>query len=90
MIPCLFKQTFGFDCMGCGMQRAIYLLSQGRFWDAFQMYPALYSLIILLGFVVKFAIKPNPKNGRTVILLAIANAVIIIVAYLIKMRNFFF
>jgi hypothetical protein len=90
MIPCLFKQTFGFDCMGCGMQRAIYLLSQGRFWDAFQMYPALYSLIILLGFVVKFVIKPNPKNGRTVILLAIANAVIIIVAYLIKMRNFFF
>lgn len=90
MLPCLFKQTFGFDCMGCGLQRSIYLLSQGRFWDAFQMYPAIYILIALLGFVVKFAFQPTSKNGRMVILFAVLNAFVILLAYLVKMRNFFF
>lgn len=90
MLPCLFKQTFGFDCMGCGLQRSIYLLSQGRFIDAFMMYPAIYSLILLTAVVIKFTFKPTSKNGRYVIMTALANAAIILIAYLIKMKDLFF
>ena len=51
MLPCLNKKYFGFECMGCGIQRSFALLIQGEFIAAFKMYPAIYPLIMFLGFV---------------------------------------
>ncbi|MFH6996952.1 DUF2752 domain-containing protein [Flavobacterium sp. FlaQc-57] len=61
MLPCLFKTLFGFDCLGCGFQRAIFLLFKGKFSDAFEMYPALYSLLIFL-VVLIFHFSDRSKN----------------------------
>lgn len=47
MLPCLNKKLFGFDCPGCGGQRALVLLLKGEFTEAFFMYPAIYPLVIL-------------------------------------------
>ena len=44
MLPCLNKKLFGFDCMGCGIQRSAVLVTKGEFTEAFIMYPAIYSL----------------------------------------------
>lgn len=52
MLPCANKKFFGVECPGCGIQRSIALLFQGDFWGAFVMYPAIYSLILLLGFLL--------------------------------------
>ena len=47
MLPCLNKKLFGFDCPGCGGQRALVLLFKGELTEAFFMYPAIYPLAIL-------------------------------------------
>ena len=59
MLPCLNKKLFGFECMGCGLQRGISLLFHGEFIAAFKMYPAIFTLIplaiiIITSFFYKF------------------------------------
>lgn len=87
LLPCLNKQLFGVDCLGCGAQRATVLLAQGEFTAAFRMYPAIYTLLVLAIFLifnlfVKFKYDYKIKIG-----LIILNAAIIIVSYYFKMIN---
>ena len=85
MIPCLNKKLFGFECFGCGLQRAVSLLFDGEFIAAFKMYPAIYTLIslfILIGinFFYKF------KNANRIInILAIVSVITIVISYIIKL-----
>ncbi len=88
MLTCVNKEIFGVECLGCGIQRATALIFKGEFVAAFKMYPAIYSLFILVAFVifnlfVKFKSAFKIKVG-----LLILNAIIIIVSYIIKMSNF--
>ena len=85
MLPCLNKQLFGFDCLGCGAQRAFVLVFQGEFRAALKMYPAIYTILILLLFLItnlffKFRGDWYVKAG-----LIVLNAVIIIGAYFYKL-----
>lgn len=84
MLPCLNKKLFGFDCMGCGMQRASSLILHGDFVGAFYMYPAIYSMILL--FIVIFInFFKNFRHAVTIIyILAILNALIIITSFTFK------
>ena len=85
MLPCINKKYFGYECMGCGMQRSIVLLLKGQLVDSFLMYPGLYTLILLFGFIIVNTFK-NFKNGSKIIaILAILNVVVIIVSYLLKL-----
>ncbi|MDC6352130.1 DUF2752 domain-containing protein [Zeaxanthinibacter sp. PT1] len=52
MLPCLNKQIFGFECPGCGIQRSFWLLLEGKFGEAFLMYPAIFPLILLFAFLI--------------------------------------
>ena len=85
MIPCLNKKLLGFECMGCGMQRALSLIFQGEFVTAFHMYPAIYSLIALfLAIAINFFFKF--KNSNIVIsALAIITVITIVISYIIKL-----
>lgn len=89
MLPCLNKKLFGFDCLGCGAQRAFVLVFEGNFPAAFKMYPAIFTLQLLLVFLifnlfVKFKFDWHIKAG-----LIILNAAIIIVSYLYKISFLF-
>ncbi|SHI50020.1 Protein of unknown function [Aquimarina spongiae] len=89
MLPCLNKKIFGVDCMGCGMQRSIALLFKGEFAAAFQMYPAIYPLLLLLIFLgfnlfVKFRYDQVIKAG-----LMITTILTMIISYVIKMKIIF-
>ncbi|MHA7842509.1 MAG: DUF2752 domain-containing protein [Winogradskyella sp.] len=85
MLPCITKKYLGFDCMGCGLQRSFALLLKGQFLDSFLMYPGLYSLIALFGFITVNTFM-NLKNGtRIITILAILNVVVIVVSYLLKL-----
>ena len=87
MLPCLNKKLFGIDCLGCGMQRAINLLIHGEFIAAFKMYPAVYTLIILLAYIL-LNIKFKFQNSQKIIsILAVLNIAIIITSYIIKMNQ---
>lgn len=89
MLPCLNKQLFGVECLGCGIQRAFLLLIQGDFVAAFKMYPAIYTLLLLAIFGL-FHLRFKFKRGRKIILtLVTINLLIIIVSYFIKMDHLF-
>ncbi len=89
LLPCLNKQLLGIECFGCGAQRATVLFSRGEFSAAFHMYPAIYSLLFLLGFLI-FNIFVRFKNDYSIkIGLILVNAVIIMISYVIKMNEIF-
>lgn len=89
MLPCLSKQLFGIDCPGCGAQRAFLLVFKGEFLAAFKMFPAVYSLIILVFFLILNLFVKFKHDWLLKIGLIILNAVIIITAYFIKMSHFY-
>jgi hypothetical protein len=79
MLPCLSKQLLGFDCPGCGMQRSVALLLQGDFVAAFQMYPAIYSIIGLFGFLaLDYFIKIKHANTISIGLMIMSVFLILI------------
>jgi hypothetical protein len=85
MLPCLNKKLFGFECMGCGLQRSVALLFKGQFVDAFFMYPAVYSLIALFGFIIVNSFKNFKFGNKIIIILALLNVTVIITSYLLKL-----
>lgn len=87
MLPCLNKQLFGVECLGCGIQRATFLFFKGDLIMAFKTYPAIYTLFILALFLifnlfVKFKHDYGIKMG-----LIILNVMIVVISYLIKIIN---
>ena len=86
MLPCLNKKILGFECMGCGIQRSIALIFEGKLVDAFFMYPAIYTLLTLFAFVL-INLKIKFKQSKKIISsLAYLNLTIIIINYLIKIN----
>ncbi|MFT5754761.1 MAG: hypothetical protein ACI9FW_000659 [Flavobacterium sp.] len=84
MVPCMNKSIFGIDCMGCGTQRAIALLLEGEFIEAFKMFPAIYTLL-LFGLTITLHLLDKKRNYLTSIaVLAVANGIIMVVSYFYK------
>ncbi|WP_159020011.1 DUF2752 domain-containing protein [Algibacter sp. L3A6] len=84
MLPCLNKKLFGVECMGCGIQRSISLIFQGDFIAAFKMYPAIYTLILLFGFVALNFYKKFDFSYKIIVALGIINVIIILTSFVIK------
>ena len=84
MLPCLNKKLLGFECFGCGIQRALALIFEGEFVNAFHMYPAIYSLAILFGLIILNAFKNFKFGTKIITILAILNGIIIVTSFVIK------
>ncbi|MEJ1223398.1 DUF2752 domain-containing protein [Sediminicola sp. 1XM1-17] len=84
MLPCLNKKFLGIDCPGCGLQRAMALLLHGEFKEAFLMYPAIYPLIPLLGFVLYNNFYPVKHAGKVIITLTVITVSLIITNFIAK------
>jgi hypothetical protein len=82
----MFKQTFGIDCIGCGTQRAIYLLLHGDLVGAFKMFPAIFTTLLLGLSILLFIFDRKRNYQKIVISLAIINALIMIISYVYKMK----
>jgi len=87
MIPCLNKKLFGVECLGCGMQRATFLVFQGDFVGAFKMYPAIYTIIILVLFIIFNLFKKFKYDHKIKMGLVYLNVIIIVVSYIIKITH---
>jgi len=87
MLPCLNKQLFGLDCPGCGMQRAFLLTIKGEFEAAFNMYPAIFTILILFIFLIFNAFVKFKYDYKLKMGLIILNAIIIAISYIIKITN---
>lgn len=84
MLPCLFKTLFGIECLGCGFQRALFLLFQGQFLAAFKMYPALYSTLLFLGFVALYFLDKSKNYTKLLWISGIANGIFMVIGYWYK------
>jgi len=84
MLPCMNKQLFGIECPGCGTQRAITFLIEGEFYEAFKIFPAIYTLILFFGVLFLHFFDKKRNYGKWISTLAILNGLIMIIAYLIK------
>jgi len=87
MLPCINKQLFGAECPGCGMQRAVSLLFQGDFVAAFKMYPAVYTIILLFGFLLADQFFKIKHANKISIFLMISSVVLILTNYISKFYN---
>ena len=87
MIPCMNKQLFGFDCPGCGMQRALALILKGEFVDAFFMFPAIYTLIAFFGIIALHFLNKKRNYHKIIIALGIINGLVMIISYIYKIFN---
>lgn len=87
MLPCLNKKLFGFECLGCGMQRSAALVLQGEFVEAFYMYPAIYTLILFFGVIVFNLFKPFKYAGKLINILGLVSVCIIIISFILKQLN---
>lgn len=84
MLPCLNKKLFGLDCMGCGLQRAFSLVLEGEFTAAFNMHPAIYSLMVLFVVIAINVFKNFKYSNKIIFFLAIINVIIIVVHFVSK------
>jgi hypothetical protein len=85
MLPCLNKELLGVECPGCGLQRSALLLIHGEFWEAFVMYPAIYSLLLLLAFLGADYFL-NFKNANKISIVLMLSTVFLILAnYILKL-----
>ena len=87
MIPCLNKKLFGIDCLGCGTQRALVLILKGNFAEAFFQFPAIYTTLLFFGFLALHFIDKSRNYQKFIVVLAIVNAIIMIVSYIYKMTH---
>ncbi|MDV7697158.1 DUF2752 domain-containing protein [Chryseobacterium soli] len=84
MLTCPSKKFLGIECFGCGAQRAIVMVFEGRFSEAFHLFPAVYTLLIFLGMVGVSFIDKKRKYGNTLLLAAVINVIIMIISYYYK------
>lgn len=89
LLPCLNKKFFGIDCPGCGIQRSIVHLVKGEFTEAFYLYPAILTLVLLFAFILINKKLKLKHASKIIFTLAIINVLIISISYIIKM-NFIF
>lgn len=87
MLPCLTKKYFGFDCFGCGLQRSFVLLFQGEFVAAFQMYPAIYTLIPMFAIYIISLFFKFKYSNKIISILAILSVIIIIINFIVKQNH---
>lgn len=87
MLPCLTKKFLEIECFGCGFQRSFILVFHGEFVAAFNMYPAIYTLMLFAGFLIINLFYKFKYAERIKLILVVLNVVIIIISYLIKINH---
>lgn len=88
MLPCLNQKLFGFDCLGCGFQRATLFLVQSEFLAAFKMYPAIYLMLFTVLFLIVNRFYKFKSSLKIVRYLAISILFTIVIQYTFKMNLF--
>jgi Protein of unknown function (DUF2752) len=87
LLTCPYKATMGFDCPGCGIQRAFVELLKGDFLQSFALYPALIPTIITFLLMIVH-LTFNLKNGAAFIKYSFIFTVsIVVISYVLKMMQ---
>ncbi|WP_163399127.1 DUF2752 domain-containing protein [Flavobacterium fluviatile] len=84
MLPCFSKTLFGIECLGCGFQRSLFLLFEGEFLAAFNMYPAIYTSLVFLSFVALHFLDKTKNYNKLIWTSGIINGFFMVAGYYYK------
>jgi hypothetical protein len=87
LIPCLFKALSGIECPGCGLQRSILFLLQGKFAESIELYWATVPILGMFLFTLLQLIYKFKRGSQILIFLYSCTAFIIICQYIYKLTN---
>ncbi|MDE6288097.1 MAG: DUF2752 domain-containing protein [Muribaculaceae bacterium] len=74
---CIFHRLTGYDCPGCGTQRAVHALLQGRVADAWKANAALFFAVPLAGLYIGARGRLRQRLESPLVIAAIAVAIIV-------------
>lgn len=63
MPKCTFYVLTGWQCPGCGGQRALHYLLKGEIWESFKQNPLLYFAVVYIAAVLAFGKKLKFLTG---------------------------
>ncbi|WP_223559945.1 DUF2752 domain-containing protein [Chryseobacterium lathyri] len=81
MLTCPSKKFLRIECLGCGAQRAVVLVFEGRFSEAFHLYPAVYTLLLFLFTLSLSFVDKKRKYSNILMIMVTVNLVIMIISY---------
>ena len=84
MLTCPSKKFLGVECLGCGAQRAVVLVFEGKFSEAFHLYPAVYTLLLFFFTLGISFIDRKRKYSNILMGMGAVNLVIMVIAYVYK------
>lgn len=87
LIPCQYKQLFGFSCPACGSQTAFILLLRGNLVESFYAFPALIPLIITAIVALIYFFTKNTALLKPIKIMLLINLVIIMVSWVFRICN---
>lgn len=78
----------GFPCPGCGMTRALGLVAQMRFWEAYRMHPLIYGWIAL---GMAFCVRRYGMGKEVAVFRTLAGILLgmMVLLYVYRMIRFF-
>lgn len=83
-LPCPFKSLTGIDCPGCGFQRSLFALFEGKWAESYQLYPPTVPLLAVLLFAIAKWRFGFDKRDTLMKIGAVAVGWFVIGAYLVK------
>jgi hypothetical protein len=87
LLSCPFKRYLHIECPGCGFQRSLLSLFQGRIQESLSLYPATIPIMGVMIFSL-FHLKFKFVNGALIIkYLQFSVAIVIAVFYIYKILN---
>lgn len=89
MIPCSWKETFGFECFMCGFQRSFIALINGDLWLSISYFPATIPLILTFVIALMHLYFKWKKGPGLIIGLFSLSSVLILINFGIKISDNF-
>lgn len=81
MLTCPSKKFLGIECLGCGAQRAVVLVFEGRFVEAYHLYPAVYTLLLFFLTLGLSFVDKKRKYGNLLMIMILVNLMIMTGSY---------
>ena len=81
MLSCWWKQMFGFECPGCGLQRALILLLHGDISASIRQHPGLIPFIVFFVWAVICPFIKYKQRYWVLTILGICTNIIFMVNY---------
>ncbi len=84
LLPCAYKQLFGFSCPMCGAQRALVLFLQGHWLEGMVMFPPFIPMTFSFIYVIIKKTIISPFTNIEIKILAIVNLICLLMNFILK------